>query len=144
MSTTVVPVRALHLAQHLEHLRLHGHVERRRRLVGDQQVGLVGDAHRDHHALAHAAGELVRVAVDPLLGRGDADELEQLDRPRPTLGSRVVSGRCTRTASISCSPTVMTGLSAVERVLEDDRDVVAADLAQLVIRAARRAPGRGT
>ena len=37
-----------------------GHVERRRRLVGDQQARVAGDGHRDHHALVHAAGELVR------------------------------------------------------------------------------------
>ena len=29
-------------------------------------VGLAGERHRDHHALAHAAGELVRIAVDAL------------------------------------------------------------------------------
>ena len=45
----------------VEDLRLHGDVERRRRLVGDQHVGVVGDGDGDHHPLAHAAGELVRV-----------------------------------------------------------------------------------
>jgi hypothetical protein len=38
-----------------ENLRLNGHVERRRRLVGDQKLRLVGERHRDHHALALAA-----------------------------------------------------------------------------------------
>ena len=38
------------------------------------------ERHRDHHALAHAAGELVRVAADALPGARDADALEQLDR----------------------------------------------------------------
>ena len=58
--------------EQLEDLRLHRHVERRRRLVGDQQLGVVDERHRDHHALAHAAGELVRVGVDAPARVGDA------------------------------------------------------------------------
>ena len=34
------PVRLAELVEQVEHLRLHGHVERGRRLVGDQQLGL--------------------------------------------------------------------------------------------------------
>jgi hypothetical protein len=60
-------------AHQLEDLRLDRHVERGGRLVGDQQVGLAGQRHRDHHALAHAARQLVRVVVDAALGRRDAD-----------------------------------------------------------------------
>ena len=70
----------LRLLQHLEDLRLDRHVERRRRLVGDQHGRLVRDRHRDHRALAHAARELVRILVDAALGIRDADELQQLDR----------------------------------------------------------------
>ena len=51
-------------SQQVEDLRLHGDVERGGRLVGDQDFGLAGERHRDHHALAHAAGELVRIFVD--------------------------------------------------------------------------------
>ena len=68
---------------HLEDLGLHGDVECRGRLVGDQHIGVVGDRHGDHHALAHATRELVRV----LRGAGprlrDADDVEQLDRAVP-------------------------------------------------------------
>ncbi len=60
-------------------LRLDGDVERRRRLVGDQHLGLERQRHRDHRPLAHAAGEFVRVGVDPLLGVGDPDRVEHLD-----------------------------------------------------------------
>ena len=35
----------------------------------------------DHHALAHAAGELVRVVPDPVGGPRHLDQVEQLDRP---------------------------------------------------------------
>ena len=51
--------------EQLEDLRLHGDVEGGRRLVGDEQLGLQRDGHRDQQALPHAAGELVRVGVDP-------------------------------------------------------------------------------
>ncbi len=53
----------LHLLHQLQDLRLDGDVERRRRLVGDQELGLAGKRHGDHDALAHAAGELVRIVV---------------------------------------------------------------------------------
>ena len=47
----------------LQDLRLDGDVERGGRLVGDQQLRPAGQRHRDHHALAHAAGEAVRIFV---------------------------------------------------------------------------------
>ena len=74
-----MPCSLLQLAQQLEDLRLHGDVERRRRLVGDQQLRSAGDRHRDHDALAHAARELVRILLEALRRRRDADLLEQLD-----------------------------------------------------------------
>src|SRR3546814_14521280 len=51
----------------------------RGRLVGDQQVRLAEQRHGNHHALAHTAGELVRVEVEALPGRGDADAVQQRD-----------------------------------------------------------------
>jgi hypothetical protein len=57
----VVAAQAL---QHLDDLRLDRHVERRRRLVGDDELRLRGERERDDDALAHAARELVRVVVD--------------------------------------------------------------------------------
>ena len=64
-------------------LRLHGDVERRGRLIGDQQIGLVGERHRDHHPLALAAGQLMRIARKPRFRFGNADLREQFQRPRP-------------------------------------------------------------
>ena len=54
-------------------------------VVGSSAIrtsGFGGDRHRDHHALTHSAGELVRIAVEAARRRGDADVAEQLDRPR--------------------------------------------------------------
>ena len=74
----------------LQDLLLDGHVERGGRLVGDQQLGLAGQRHRDHHALPHAAGELVRVLVDPLPRPGHARPGRAPRRPgrRPPSWSR--------------------------------------------------------
>ena len=66
--------------EQVEDLGLDRHVERGRRLVGDQQLRVAGERDGDHHALAHAAGELVRVVVEAPCGVRDADLLEQLDR----------------------------------------------------------------
>jgi hypothetical protein len=41
-----------------------------------------GERHRDHHALAHAAGELVRIFVRAAFGLGNAHAPQQLDRAR--------------------------------------------------------------
>jgi hypothetical protein len=52
-----------HVVEQLQHLRLHRHVKRRYRLVGDQHLGLHRQRAGDADALALAAGELVRKAI---------------------------------------------------------------------------------
>ena len=47
-----------------EDLRLHGDVERRDGFVGDEHIGLERKCARKADALALAAGEFVRIAVD--------------------------------------------------------------------------------
>ena len=64
--------------EQLQDLRLHHHVERRRRLVRDQHFGITRESHRNRGALTHATRELVREAVGAL-GR-DPDGLQQLRR----------------------------------------------------------------
>ena len=74
------PEVALEVAQQVEDLRLDRDVERRHRLVGDDQLRLQRERARDADALALAAGELVRVAVVVL--RVEPDRVHQLlDRP---------------------------------------------------------------
>ena len=51
----------LHLQHQIQNLRLDRDVERRRRLVGDEERGVQHERHGDHHALAHAARELMRI-----------------------------------------------------------------------------------
>ena len=95
----------LQVLEQLQDLRLHGDVERRRRLVGDEQVRPVGERHRDHHPLTLAAGKLMRIGAEALAGIGDADFGEQLDDAGPgrrgaALCSAMISPIC---FSIGCS-----------------------------------------
>ena len=55
---------ALDLADHRQHVLLHDHVERGRRLVGDDELGPAHRGQRNRHPLAHAARELVRIGVE--------------------------------------------------------------------------------
>jgi hypothetical protein len=53
----------LQVAQQVDHLRLHAHVERRGRLVQHDEFRLQHHGAGDGDALALAAGEFVRIAV---------------------------------------------------------------------------------
>src|SRR5262245_14175229 len=76
---------ALEVLKKAEILRLNGHVERGRRLVGQQQAWLAGDSDGPSHALAHTAAHLVGKGGDALLRSANTDLLQQLDDPRPYL-----------------------------------------------------------
>ena len=67
--------------QQVQDLLLHGHVEGRGRLVGDQQAWLARQRDGDRHPLAHAAGQLVGVLLEPPFGLGDAHLVHQVERP---------------------------------------------------------------
>ena len=81
-SRSAMPVSRWSSRKQLEDLRLHGHIESRGRLVCDQQIGAERQRHRDHHALPHPSGKLVRVCIDALLRARDADAPQQLDCTR--------------------------------------------------------------
>ena len=106
-----VPVR-LQALQQLHDLGLHGDVERGRRLVGDEHLRVVGQGHRDHRALPHAAGELVRVLPRPQR-RGWGCRPRRAGR-RPAAAPRPADVRaCVVIISAIWSPTRNTGFSAV-------------------------------
>ena len=58
-----MPSSACRSVDQLQDLRLDGDVERGGRLVGDQQRRPADQRHRDHRALAQAAGKLERIGV---------------------------------------------------------------------------------
>jgi hypothetical protein len=113
----------------LEDLGLDGDVEGGRGLVGDDQLGVAGEPDGDHHALAHAAGELVRVLAEAALGIGQADELQEFDGARPG----VLPGDVAMHEQ-GFGDLVADGEHRVQRghrLLEDHRDLLAAQLAHL-------------
>ena len=75
------PELALEPLHQVEDLGLDRDVERRDRLVGDDQLRLERESARDADALALAAGELVRIAPD--VARIHAHPLEQLLHAAP-------------------------------------------------------------
>ena len=76
----------LELAQQQQDLDLHGRVERRRGLVGQQQLRAAGQGDGDHRALAQAAGQLVRIGGQAALGGRDLHQLQQLQRAAVGVG----------------------------------------------------------
>ena len=71
----------LQVLQQVDDLRLDRHVERRDRLVADDELGLDGQRAGDADALALAAGELVRDSAARCVG-AQADQVRAARRPR--------------------------------------------------------------
>ena len=116
----------------VEHLCLHGDVERRGRLVCDQHFRSEGDRHCDQHTLAHAAGELVREMPEAAPRIRNLHSLEQFDGLR----------RCVRAAHAPVGANHLDDLLAdaehrvesAQRILEDHRHHRSAAGAQLIRR----------
>ena len=108
--------------EQLEDLRLDHDVERRRRLVADDDRRVAGERHRDHRPLAHPARQLVRVAAAARLR--DADQLEQLARPLPRRRLRHAQPLLDRLGDLVAD--ALDRVEGVHRALEDDRDLAPA------------------
>ena len=121
------PGLALQPVDERQDLGLDRHVERGRGLVGDQHLRLAGERHRDHHALAHAPRQLVRILRHAPLGLGDADLAQKLERPRLGLGPfhALVDAQ----AFGQLPPHREHRVERGHRLLEDHADLVAADRA---------------
>ena len=70
---------AFQIGQKVKDLRLNGHIQRGCRLIRDQQFGAIGQSHGDHHALALAARQLMRISGQAVFGVADADFVQQFD-----------------------------------------------------------------
>ena len=124
------PVLFLEPAEQLEDLALDGHVEGGGRLVGDQELGLAGQRHRDHHPLLLAAGELVRIGGEPPLRLGHADLAEQ--RLGPLQGGAIAEAEVLDQRLDDLLADREHRIERAHRVLEDAGDLLAADPLQLV------------
>ena len=117
MNSMVRPKALLQVLDQIEHLRLHRHVERRDRLVGDDEVRLDGERAGDADALALAAGELVREAPRRARGRGRrARAARRSGRVAPRRGPR----RCDVEGLADDLVDAQARVEAGIRILEDD------------------------
>ena len=76
---------ALQFAQQQQDLDLHRGVQRRGRLVGQQDFRLAGQGECDHCALPHAATHFVRIGVEAPFGGGNPHHLEHFQCARGRL-----------------------------------------------------------
>ena len=109
MNSTAVCELRLEVRDEVEHLGLDRRVEARRRLVEDQQLRVLGERHRDHDALLHPAGELMRVAAH------HRARIRDLNLDEGVSGSlvRLLAGDpSTVNASATWAPTRMPGFNA--------------------------------
>ena len=106
--------------EHVEHLGLHHDVERRGRLVGDDQLGVAGQGHRDHDPLPLPARELVRIGA-ALRGR-QVDQRQQLvDPAQPRRGVGELLRAVQREGLGDLLAYLTDRVERVHRALEDDR-----------------------
>ena len=69
-----MPKRVLKVHQQVDDLRLHRNIERRHRLVADDEQRLESERPRDDDALSLAPGEFVRKAISRVARQSDHDE----------------------------------------------------------------------
>ena len=125
----------LQLLDQVKDLALDRHVEGRRRLVGDQELRLGGERHGDHHALTHAAGELMGIFVETGAGVGDAHLLEQPHRLGARRRARQAEMADERFGDLPADREDR--IEAGHRLLEDHRHVATANGAHLRLRERR-------
>ena len=114
-----------HVVEDCQHLELNRHVQRRCRLVGDDDVGLRDHHHGDHDALTHAAGDLVRIGMVDLSRIADAHRLQHL---QGALAGFLPGGL--RMYEVGLLDLLADGDHRVQRILRilhDHRDTVATD-----------------
>ena len=121
------PEACLQRGEQIQGLRLDGHVESRGRLVRNQELWLARERHGDHHPLAHASGELVRILRHPALRRRDADKRKELDRAGPRRSAGEIEMMTQDFADLR--PDREQWVERRHRVLEDDCGFLALDLA---------------
>ena len=120
----------LQIHHQLQDLRLNGHIERRRRLVRDQKLRLARQSDRDHHTLAHTAGQLVRILLQTLLRLIDPDKLQKLLRALLYLFLALIGVEPDHLADLVADR--VDRIQARHRVLEDDGDFISTHLLEFL------------
>ena len=113
----------------LQHLRLRRDVEGGRRLVGDEELRLERERDRDHHPLALAAGEFVRIGAGEPRRVGQADLVEQRDA-RAGIRSAASKAAVRREGFGDLVADAHHRVERGHRLLEDHADIAPAHRAQ--------------
>ena len=124
------PILVVQSSQYIQDLRLHRYIERRRGLIRDQQARFVGQGHRDHDALALAAGQLVGIVAHPACWIGNLDHGEQFHHSRRDLVA-IQFGGMLPNRFIDLKPDREDRVQCRNRVLEDHGDALRPHLPQL-------------
>ena len=131
------PARLDQVFQQLQDLRLRGHVERRARLVGDQQFWFAEQRHGDQHALAHAARQHDRIGTCHALRIAHANLAEHFMHARHALAPAAAPAEAPVGVFEDRAHLVADGEDRVERahrILEHHRHGGAAQLQPLLLR----------
>ncbi len=119
------------IEQQFQDLVLDRHVERCRRLVGQQQFWRTGERDGDHRPLAHAAGELMRIFVQPPFRVGDTDDGHQLQCPCTALAA--TEAGMSAEIFLDLQSDRQHRIERRHRLLENHRDFAAADAPELLV-----------
>ncbi|MNE55462.1 hypothetical protein D3C80_1502970 [compost metagenome] len=125
-----------------QYLGLHRGIQRRGRLVGNQQARVAGDGRGDQRALAQAAGELPGVLAGAQLRFRHADRAQQLQHSRLALCATQVAVQLQRFGNLLAHRAQ--GVERAQRVLHDETDLRAAHPAPgALVELAQVLPGEG-
>ncbi len=126
------PEALLEVVEQREDLGLDGHVQGGGRLVGEQHLRLAGERDGDHHPLAQAPGEVMRIllAAAPWVWAARPAPAPRA-RGRGLLASTTLRWRLYRLGHLLAD--LLRRVERGLRVLEDHRDLVAAQLLKLGI-----------
>ena len=116
---------ALQFAHQGQDLGLHGHVQCRGGLVGNQHIGLAQQGHGDHDALAHAARKLVRIHTDAASRFGHLHGIERLDGAHACVLAREALVQFQHLGHLALHREVR--VERGHRILKDHGDAVAAN-----------------
>ena len=124
------------LLQQIQNALLNRHIQGRGGLVGHQQIGTAGQSHGNHDALALAAGELVRIFIEPLRSLRNAHPLQQLGGAGASLGAAHSQMKPQRLCHLAAD--AVHGVEGAHGLLKHHGHAVAAQGAELALAQAQQ------
>ena len=116
---------SLQVLDQTDDFSLHGDIEGRSGLVGDEDARLTGERHGNRHTLPHAAGELVWVLAQPQDRIWNTNSHQELPGALAGLGLR--DGEMAANHFRNLPADGQNRVEGRERILEDNRDLSAPD-----------------